>query len=203
MSFSYEFNKPEKFRFNNTEDSIKFLIDNYGSLIQIFRVMQAQMEETKIKKEKANEELQNLRDKLEKISKNKIQLSEQERQYIEELREFYTKIREEDDIIYFNGSPLTLDEATVILIKYQEVFKLFEFVDRKARIQVAKMAKSTSKTILNPIHRILKKSSKGKKTRLKSALKFASKVVENFPGCLEEEILNKTKVNLDDHRPIV
>jgi len=201
MSIAHEFFKDDSTFMNSIEDQIIFFIENYEEYLKTYRVAKCQVDESSKKNKLAHEELQKLRQKTEEIKKSKRQLSDQEKLALREAKAYLSNLREEGDIIYYKGKELPLDQITMTIIKYQNLFSILEKIDRKGRTKMASCVKKGSCTMLNPLKRILswriKKSPKSTKLKL---LKVKN-ILNNIPKNLEKSILNTMEVDLDKHLP--
>ena len=142
MSIAYEFFKENEVNPGNMEDKIIFFIDHYSDFLYYYRVISIQHAATKAKKEKAHQDLQEHRERIEKIKKSGRELNENEKLSLQERTEYLEALREEDDTIYFRGEPMEFNQVTRILINYQKMFKYIEIIDHVGRTKIASAAKS-------------------------------------------------------------
>ena len=202
MGVAHDFLKDEHPFSKKSEEALVFFIDNYSELMRIYRVVKTQNEETRAKKNKAHEDLQKLRDRVEALKTSKKKLNEQEKIEIAEKEEYLVKLREENDVIYYRGVPLTYDELSHLVITYQKVFDKLEIVDRKVRTKIASSCKNTSKILLHPFDRMLKFSIRhSKKGLIKDLLKETKKIIRDIPVTIEEVIMSDMNVDLSKHKP--
>lgn len=201
MSFAHEFLKPDKPFEKDMEESIIFIIDNYEEIIKIYRVMQAQNKETKEKKEKAHEDLHSLYEKIEKLKIEKPHLSEQEKITITETKEYLSNLREENDVVYYNGKPLDVDQMTYLMLKHQRIFSVLEQADRKLRKHAASILKGGTKAFLYPLSYFLRLSIKQtKKGDFKDLLKIFKQNIDNIPNVVKDKVLDGLDVDLSFHK---
>ena len=166
--------------------------------MRIYRVMQAQNEKTKMKKEDAHNNLTDLRKKSSKAHG----LTDSEKIHIDEQREYLSKLREEDDIIYYNGKPIEMNEAVALVLKYQKLLKVIERSDKSVRKYLSSIASCASSLFLFPLRKSLKvriQQTDNKKT--KKTLSKSLKFINSIPDSIKETILNSADVNLNVHIP--
>ena len=178
------------------ESNLSFFIDHYGEFLEMYRVMMAQVEANRVKKEEAHKQLQELRDRLEQMAKSKQDLTEAQKLEIDARKEYLTKMRESTDVIYYNGQPMETDRVARLLVRYQKVFKYIEQVDTSIRRRMV--------AIMKPVAKVIGKSiSEGA-----SACKKDFEIIEDlkdfgtdFPKVVEGLLMRKTKVDLSMHVP--
>jgi hypothetical protein len=180
MSFASDFFKSSRKLPLSTEDSLSILVENYSKIMKIYRVIKEQEVKTKEKKKKANTELRKLRN-IENKFKN---LTPREQKEIAAKKEHFEKMREEEDIIYFENKPLNDTDLYVIIIKkHKNIIQMLESGDRALRKKASAFIKKY----------VDKKIKKGKKKS--TFMDFMSKI------SFSDMILNSLNVNLENHRP--
>lgn len=201
---AYRFFKEDKVPVGDgsVEDSILFFIDNYNEFLIMYRVMQAQLAETKKKQEMAHQQLQELRDRLDTMAKKKQELTEAQKIEYDARKEYLIKIREESDVVYYKGEPMETDKVANLLLKYEGMFTILERIDRNCRIGIASKGKKALSFILKPLQSCMKSFIKDTKDgEMKQGLKDIEDIVKNLPTDLEETIMSKVDVNLELHIP--
>ena len=201
---AYRFFKEDKVNIGDgsVEDSILFFIDNYNDFLIMYRVMKAQLAETKKKQELAHQKLQEIRDRLDKMAKKKQELTEAQKIEIDARKEYLTRIREESDVVYYKGEPMETDKVALLLIKYEGLFNLLERIDRNCRVGIATKGKKALTFILKPLQSCMKSFIKGTKNgEMKEAMKDVESMVKDLPNDLEEVIMSKVDINLELHIP--
>ena len=202
MTIASEFLKGEEPVIGDVEDNILFIIDNYGFLLELYRVMQAQEEETKKKKEEAHSELEALRDREEQITKSGKKLNKQERMELEERKKYLMDLREEDDDIYFHGEKLAYTQYTRLILKHQKIFKMIDELDRAGRSKFAVIAQITSTLFLWPTSKMLSITIEQTKNKKVLDLLESSKIVlDGAPQTIKEKIMANMEVDLKKHKP--
>jgi hypothetical protein len=185
MSFADDFFKSSSTLKIDKEEAIGLILENYFSIMKVYRVIQTQTTETKKKKLNAQKELNKLR-KIEN-SINPKSLSPMERKELKFKKEYYTKIREEEDVIYFEGKALTDKDLYIILIKrYKYLFALLESGDRKVREKIAKILKTQ---VDDRIKKLRNKNKNSKSLKAVSKISFKDLFIKTF------------LTNLIDHQP--
>jgi hypothetical protein len=203
MNIVHEFLNGDTPSIGNTEDMINFFIDHYGDFLKIYRVMMAHNKLTKEKQKKAHVKLQELRNHVEKLQKQRHQFTDAEREEILQQTEYYEKLREEPDVVYFNGEPISSDYITDIIIKNQRFFKKIEEVDRKGRIKIAKYIGKSSKWILTPVKKMINSAlddNKGNAT-MYNYMEHTIDIIEKFPERVTKLMVDSIDVDLSKHRP--
>jgi hypothetical protein len=184
------------------EDSLLFFIENYNDFLMMYRVMDKQVKKTKEKQELAHKQLQELRDRLAKMKKKKQSLTEAQKIEIDARKEYLTKIREEKDVVYYNGEPIPPDKVTKILIKYRPLFVLFERADKNFRNVIAVNGQKLLSFALKPFIKMIKSHiSCIKDSEIKEAFKDMASLVGDIPNDFEETIRSKIEIDLDMHIP--
>lgn len=180
MSFAAEFFKSSKKLPLSVEDSLSILVENYSKIMKIYRVIKEQEKATKEKKRKANIELRKLRN----IENKFNNLTPREKKEISIKKEQYMKMREEEDIIYFNNQPLHENDLYVIIIKrHKNILHMLESGDKALRKKASDFIKK------HVDKKIRKRKKKSTFMKIMSQISFS------------DIILNSFNVNLENHRP--
>jgi len=119
------------------DDKIQFITDNYKQIMKVYREIERQDKKTYDKKVSAYHEIQKLRDILEKNKTKKKKLTKKELLSIDEKIEELEKIREEDDLIFVDGSPLTHTQIVELIKEHKYLLRFLNEIDSKARPRVA------------------------------------------------------------------
>lgn len=202
MSIAYEFFKDESAFTKGMEDSIIFFIENYGEFLHFYRVMVVQHQMTKEKKEHAHKKLQALRRKVEKLKKQKRELNDAEKLDIEEKTAYFTALREEDDMIYYNGEPMEYNDVTTIILRYQKLFKRIESIDRISRTKSAPILKKAADIVMWPLSKMLDLTiDQTVDDRVLTTLKDVDELVKDFPSLIERSIMNSMDIDVNKHLP--
>jgi len=201
MNVAYEFFKKDEPSTGNFEDTLIFFVDHYDDFLTMWRVMQVQHQATKEKKKQAHQELSDLRDKIEELKASKHKFTEQEKIEFEERKEYFTNLREENDIIYYEGNPMDFNQVTNILLKYQKFFELIEQLDRKGRTKLATGFRVGSNIGLWPVRKMLTLTINCERGEIKKFLKSTKKYVDNIPLSFEKKILSKMEIDITQHKP--
>lgn len=202
MSVEYNFFKDDSPTIKGWENQIMFFIDNYSSMLHKHRVIKAQNERIKRRKETAHKDLEELRRKKAEINKSKIKLSDAEKLELQEREEFLVAMREANDIVYYYGEHMTYDESTILILKYQKIMDFIDMIDCKVRGKIAPKIKTLTSYVTRPVLSIVRSkidSIKNQETRY--VLRYIRDVLKGIPEVAETSFMCKSQVNLKDHIP--
>lgn len=135
-------------------NQLEFIAANYNEFIKTYRIIEKQSQETYDKKLNAHNELQKLRDVLEQAQSKKLKLPKQQLMDLEARMDELEKIREENDLIYLDGKPLTYNEVIALTEKYKIFMKPLNKIDDMVRTPLAKLVNIGLKTIFTPVRKI-------------------------------------------------
>ena len=202
MNVAYEFFKDEEPNIGN-DSFIIFFIENYNDFMYFYRVINIQCERTKAKQEKAHKALQRLRDHVEKLQKQKHRFTESEREEILQKTEYYEAIREQPDVIYFNGEPMEHNYVSHIILKYKWAFKSLEKIDRKGRSKLATLIGGGSKYALWPLRKMLKLTMKNGRCSdtVYETINDLHDFVDEVPDKIKKKCRSKIDVDIHSHIP--
>ena len=163
---------------------------------------QKKHQQCKEKKEKAHAELQNYRAFIEKQEKAGKVFNDAETLEIEERKAYLEKLRDENDTIYFRREPMEFNQATTMLIKYQKLFKYLEKIDFNSRTKIGSIFKKGSTWALWPMRKSLEMTINNTISKnISEALEAASDLINEIPQTLENKVLAKMQINIQDHLP--
>lgn len=202
MSVAYEFlHGNENLEFRCKEDMINFVIDHYLELMKVYRVMKARDYETIQKKISAHENLQKLREDKEFLDAS--QMTEIDKMALEEKEMHFAKLREEDDIHYYNKKPLEHNQLTNIILRYPRIMILLEKFDTLGRTGLSNLSRKIVEVALFPLRKLTKSAIKQSTPNgtSRGILKGLKSVVDAVPGIVVESILASMNVDLNDHLP--
>lgn len=200
MSIAHEFFKDEKPAIGGIEDQILFFIDNYAYMIKVFRIITLQLEVSQQKVQNAHAQLKRLRAIKDGWTQQTRKISDQEKLEMEEKMSYYTKMREEPDVIYWYGEPMTIDEATAIITKWKRWLKVIEPLDAGIRKQIAASLKKGIRIILTPLRIVAKFATKRSKNQ---ALDAAHSIIEEFPDDVFRKVMESVNININEHIPTI
>lgn len=201
MSIVYEFFK-EDVSTQSLEDHVLFFIDYYEDFLEFYRIITIQHQRTKAKKERAHVKLSELRESVQLAKKKKKKFTEAEKLSIQERTELLEAIREEDDIIYYQGKPMDLNEVTQRLIKYQKIFKCVEEIDTGCRIKASSVFKRVCQIVMWPLSKMLTLTiDHTLNETVLDALSEVETLLDTIPTRVEKRILRPIDVDINSHLP--
>lgn len=160
------------------DDKIQFITDNYKQIMKIYREIEKQDKKTYDKKVSAHNEIQKLRDVLEKNKTRKKKLTKKELISIEEKIEELEKIREEDDLIFVDGSPLTYTQIVALIREHKYLLKFLSEIDSKVRPRVANTAETLLTYVFYPFVKLTNWV----------GLSFISEMLKDIPKDIKESM---------------
>lgn len=201
MSVAYEFFRPERLEFRSTEDMVNFIVDHYGELMKVYRVMKAQNLATREKKVNAHNQLQIERAKEEHYRRSGVNLTEADKINLEETKKHLTALREENDVHCYNGEELEINQLTMLILNHSWLMAVLERLDALARTGIASVSRKIVKLALVPVVKLNKSAMKQTTNSGRRKLfRGFKQMLNSMPDALEESILATMDVELEKHK---
>lgn len=195
-----EYFKQSNYSSMDLESLLNFIVDHYFILMKKHRILEAQINETARKKEYAHEQLQRIRNLEVKIRKTGKVLTEQEKIELQECKYCWSSMREENDIVFYNGKEMELDQPAHVLLNHSILFSVIEKVDRKIRETLFNSFSFIHRKITGLFtdanDQILDSS------KLKPIIETIIEENNKVSKQLEEKFLLECDIDLSDHRPL-
>ena len=203
MSVAYEFlYGAENLEFRDKETMINFIIDHYFELMKVYRVMKTQNLATRSKKHEAHNDLQNLREREQHF--DAATMSETDKIALEETKEHLSKLREEDDIHYYNGEVLEINQLSMLILNHPKLMAMLEKIDAISRVKLSKVSRVVIEKALFPARKITRAAinqTEPEQKKTMGLLKGVRSLLASIPDIIGDAILSTLEIDLDDHRP--
>jgi hypothetical protein len=141
MGFAHEFFKDQHRLNMSFEDKLIFIINNYNTCMDYYRVVQKQVIENERTKVQAHRDLNDLRNHLEHLKQTQYQFTETEKISFKEKEKYLEELREKSFPIYYKKEELTENEITMILKEFPLMFRIIDHFDIKIRPSIGKFSK--------------------------------------------------------------
>ena len=171
---------------------IGFLASNYIEILGTFRAIKKQNALTAEKKENAQSELEDLRNKQRAFKKLGAQIKDADWKELNAKMDYWKKIREEDDVVYYKGKPIRFNSYVEFIMKYPAVVEALDIIDGAARKPIGKGAGYASKIATWPLKKVVMFSviCMGVKGAGRDLAAGIYTLLESFPTFIEDKIAN-------------
>jgi hypothetical protein len=174
---------------NDLEGRIDFFIDNYHTMMEIYRAIVKKEREFEQKRVDAHRKLQNLRSNESRWKKTGRFPSGFNKDEHQNRKDYLVSLRERKVDITYNGQPIGSDMVSFFVVKHRRLFKTLDKFDIKVRGKLGFVASKIVEKFLWPLDKAYDFTLKHADTnKEKTFLEKQSKWLKSRPAWVNKKI---------------